>query len=48
MSGHVNHVGIVVEDLDEIERGYDPLDLNHTCMRIMNPGADFISMMTRG
>ena len=48
MSGHVNHVGIVVEDLDEIERGYGPLNLNHTCMRIMNPGADFISMMTRG
>ena len=47
MSGHVNHVGIAVEDLDEIEQRVRSVGFEPHCMQNMNPGVYFISMTTR-
>ena len=48
MSGHFNHVGIIVDDLGESEQRVRPNLFEPQSIEIMNPGADFISMMTRG
>ena len=48
MSGHVNHVGIVVDDLGEIEKRVRLVGFEPHMHADYEPGADFISMMTRG
>ena len=48
MSGHVNHVGIVVQDLDEIEQRVRSNRFETQKHADYEPGRSFISMMTRG
>jgi hypothetical protein len=48
MSGHVNHVGIVVDDLDEIEQRVRSVGFEPHMHADYEPGAGFISMTIRG
>ena len=48
MSGHVNHVGIVVDDLDEIEQRVRSVGFEPHMHADYEPGAGFISMSIRG
>jgi hypothetical protein len=48
MSGHVNHVGIVVDDLDKIEQRVTSVGFEPHMHADYELGVDFISMTTRG
>jgi hypothetical protein len=48
MSGHVNHVGIVVDDLDEIEQRVRSVGFEPHMHADYEPSAGFISMTIRG
>ena len=48
MSGHFNHVGIIVDDLDESEQRVRSVGFEPHMHADYELGADFISMTTRG